>query len=164
LLNQYGLSRSSKLGIGKQIGHHVWLHKHYIKFLNKYVSALPPVELNISTYDVVKFDLKTHDISFIQCDDFNCESEPSILMIISYKYLNGKYIFHSKKCYRNRENKQIYHHKWLFVLDDFFGFNVEESKKRSIHWKGILGNNKTVSSKIGYSKFWKQWLKENNME
>lgn len=164
MLKKYGLSRSSKLGIGKQMGDYVWIHKSYAHVLKKYVDDLPLDEINISSYDIIRFNLKTYETSFIQCNDFNNEDEPEILLSLTYRHINGEYVFYSKKCFKNRDNKQIYHHKWMFVSDDFAGFDVSKSKERSLLWKRKLGNNKTISSKIGYSKFWKEWLKENNVE
>ena len=53
---------------------------------------------------------------------------------------------------RQKTIPQIYHHKWLFVKDDYKGFDVEESKKRSIKWLSV--SDKINMSKIGYKNYW----------
>jgi hypothetical protein len=40
------------------------------------------------------------------------------------------------------------------VADHHKGFDVEDSKKRSAHWRGIVGTNKAVSSRIGTKSYW----------
>ena len=45
----------------------------------------------------------------------------------------------------------IYHHKWLFVDDDYKGFNVEESKRRLAAWLVLPDVNK---SRIGRRNSW----------
>ncbi len=47
----------------------------------------------------------------------------------------------------------IYHHKWLFVPDDYTGFNVAESKARSEQWIALSGVDR---SRIGRLSFWEQ--------
>ena len=47
----------------------------------------------------------------------------------------------------------IYHHKWLFVDDDYRGFNVEESKVRSQHWIGLGDVDR---SRIGRESYWNE--------
>ena len=45
----------------------------------------------------------------------------------------------------------IYHHKWLFVADDYDGFDVEESKSRSDAWLALPQVDK---SRIGRACYW----------
>jgi hypothetical protein len=45
----------------------------------------------------------------------------------------------------------IYHHKWLFVADDYDGFDVEESKARSDAWLALPEVDK---SRIGRACYW----------
>ena len=52
----------------------------------------------------------------------------------------------------------------MFVKNDFPFFNVEESKKRSLEWKNLLGKDRVISSKIGYQQFWLEWLSKNNLK
>jgi len=45
----------------------------------------------------------------------------------------------------------IYHHKWLFVADDYGGFDVDESKRRSLAWMSLPDIDK---SRIGRKSYW----------
>ena len=45
----------------------------------------------------------------------------------------------------------IYHHKWLFVKDDYDGFDVEESKTRSRAWMALTDIDRT---RIGKKSYW----------
>jgi hypothetical protein len=47
----------------------------------------------------------------------------------------------------------IYHHKWLFVDDDYRGFNVEESKARSQLWISLGDVDR---SRIGRQSYWQE--------
>ena len=47
----------------------------------------------------------------------------------------------------------IYHHKWLFVAEDYAGFDVEESKRRSQQWIALEGVDR---SRIGRKRYWEQ--------
>lgn len=45
----------------------------------------------------------------------------------------------------------IYHHKWLFVADDYRGFDVAESKARSEQWIALGDVDR---SRIGRKSYW----------
>ena len=47
----------------------------------------------------------------------------------------------------------IYHHKWLFVADDYEGFEIMESKARSERWISLSDVDR---SRIGRRSFWEQ--------
>jgi len=50
-----------------------------------------------------------------------------------------------------RSVTEIYHHKWLFVANDYTGFSVGESRNRSIAWMGLENVDK---SRIGRKGYW----------
>jgi hypothetical protein len=50
----------------------------------------------------------------------------------------------------------IWHHKWEFVSDDYTGFDVEQSKERSLQWKSKIGTNKDISNRIGRLSYWRK--------
>ena len=52
----------------------------------------------------------------------------------------------------DKKNPQIWHHKWMWVKDDYSGFDVEKSKMRSELWKDKV--TKEERRKIGYLSFW----------
>ena len=163
-LKKMGLKRNSTLGVGKKIGDTIWLYKSYISLIDSFNKNKPFYAYNINSFDVIKFNSKNNNVSLIKCSDFINEDEPTILKIINFEYINESYKLININCCNNKTNKQVYHHKWMFVKDDFTLFNVNESKKRSLTWKKILGINKSISSKIGYQIFWNNWLENNNLK
>ena len=52
---------------------------------------------------------------------------------------------------KQKSSPQIYHRNWLFVNDDYSGFNVDDSKNRSIEWLKIPN---IEFNKIGYKNYW----------
>lgn len=163
-LISFGLKRNSKFNIGKTMGENLWLHKNYSDlFISKdklkFFTSLLPFDFD---FDVIRFNLKKNEICFIKCIGFDELDEP--ILDSSYKITeeNDNFILSNEVVHG--ENPLIFHHKWMFVLDDYQGFDVEKSKLRSILWKGILGKNKEISSKIGRFYFWRNWLKNNNLE
>ncbi len=96
-------------------------------------------------YTVVKLNLRTGAVSFIQCVDFDAALEPTVGDIVTID-AEG----HSRHRPQPRD-PEIYHHKWLFVADDYAGFDVQESKQRSLAWSAL----KDVDRKrIGRKSYW----------
>lgn len=102
-------------------------------------------------YDVIKIDRKNKKVSFIQSPDWDTEREPLVGDAYNVDITTEKIkVIKSKG--------QIYHHKWMFVNDDYQGFDVEESKRWSDTWTKIIP--KELKTKIGYKKNWDKILKE----
>ena len=144
-LKKHGIKRTNKFaGIGKEIGGEVYLHRDY-----EY--TLPPELLKVAKqsipedydYQVVKFNPKTGTFSFIKSNDFDTEHEPSVNGGITVKADGSSKPF--------PDAGWIYHHKWLWVADDYQGFDVEESKRRSLNWVSLPNIDK---SRIGQRTFW----------
>lgn len=98
-------------------------------------------------YDVVKLNLQTNAVSFIRCMDFDSVEEPTV---------GDSLIVNSDGSVRSRgqpADPEIYHHKWLFVADDYAGFDVGESKRRSLSW---LALDKIDAKRIGRKSYWKE--------
>ena len=134
-----------KYPLGKHIGGAVYVHKNYEKQfpkdeLKKAKSLLP----KDFEYDVVKYIPKTKAFSFIISKDFDTRDEPSV---------NGGLSVKDGVVKKFGDNGWIYHHKWQFVGNDYKGFNISDSKKRSEQWMALKGINK---SKIGQRKYWER--------
>lgn len=142
--------KRSHYGVGKQMGKTIYLHHTYAKdYIDRevYTNAINHLPNNNEfIWDIVKYDESNGNISFISSPDFNDVDEPTVGNSYLIK-INGEVKFTKQK-----DNFQIYHHKWLFVKDDYEGFNVEDSKKRSEYWLTI--SDKINMSKIGYSDYW----------
>jgi predicted RNase H-like HicB family nuclease len=110
--------RSSRYGVGKEIGGAVYVHRRYEHVLGAAIEEarkhLPPD----FSYTVVKLTLANRSVSFVEVADFDTAPEPAIGTIIAVK-TDGS-------CRRMAAPSDpfIYHHKWLFVDDDYDGFDI----------------------------------------
>jgi hypothetical protein len=134
---------------GKKIGDTFYMHRSvnnekYSELINKAIELL---DKNFD-YEVLKINEKKKEISFIQSLDWNTAHEPIVGDSYKININTHKITF----CKGRKNNPQIYHHKWMFVEDDYKGFDVEESKQRSKTWEnsGIEFDRK----KIGNSNYW----------
>ncbi len=141
--------RSSRYGVGKEIGGAVYVHRKYecvfgavVEEARKY---LPPD----FSYTVVRLTLANSSVSFVEVPDFDTAPEPALGTIIVVK-TDGW-------CRRMEAPRDplIYHHKWLFVKDHYDGFDVEESKRRSAAWLALPEIDKL---RIGRRSYWRQYV------
>lgn len=134
--------------VGKLMGDDLYFHKNYVSeyidpdFYNKAKSLLPKG----FDFNIIKYNEKYGTISFIDSPDFDTSDEP--IVGDSYKVTTDGRITYT----RRKNIPQIYHHKWLFVKDDYSGFDVEESKERSRKW--LEYSDRINMSKIGYKNYW----------
>lgn len=146
------IKRNTKLGVGKEMGGFIYIHKLYS-------SLLPHISLYINMlkeaypefiYNIIKYGINNGTVSFLYSPNFDTVEEP---IITDYVTVNntGK----AKK----GKTRTIYHHKWTMVKDDYPGFNVNQSFLRSKHWLNIPNIN---VNRIGSSKeYWDNFLKLN---
>lgn len=141
--------RSARFKVGKEIGGAVYVHKQYESLLPEAVqkakSFLPPE----FSYTVVKFQISDQTVSFIQSTDFDSADEPIVGDLYTVK-ADGSASFR-----RQLTDPWIYHHKWLFVADDYNGFDVEESKQRSLQW---LALSNIDFQRIGKRSHWEDFI------
>lgn len=100
-------------------------------------------------YTVVKLNQRNDSVSFIYCPAFDAEHEPAIAAIIVVS-ADG-----TAQRRTTPSDPYIYHHKRLFVADDYQGFDVEQSKARSQQWIA-LGN--VDRSRIGRKSYWEEHI------
>jgi hypothetical protein len=131
--------------------HYTALHQLPLDIQNIIKIALRCIPINYD-YQIIKYNRQTRSVSFIKSPDWDMSPEPIVgdcLLVKSDMTM---------KLIRGRD--QIYHHKWMFVDKDYTGFNIEQSKARSKMLEPIIRDN---SSRIGYQKFWKKLLTDNNI-
>jgi hypothetical protein len=145
-LKKVGLKRTNNFNkIGKECkGGDIYCHKLYEDQFPADVMAAAKAKLPPDfVYDIVKFNRLTNTVSFMVSSDWDTEPEPS---------LDGGYTVKQDAPAKPFKGAGwIYHHKWQFVADDYTGFDVEESKKRSLAWYTIEGVDK---NRIGQRAFW----------
>lgn len=140
-------TRSRRFGVGKEIGYAVHVHRDYEELLGPTVEWANRHLPEHYEYTVVKLNQRNDSISFIQCPGFDSEHEPVITAIIVVS-ADGKVQRRTTPT-----DPYIYHHKWLFVADDYKGFDVEESKSRSKRWVSLGDVDR---SRIGRQGYWAQ--------
>jgi hypothetical protein len=95
---------------------------------------------------VVKYRLSTGAVTFIECPDFDTAPEPAI---------GRTCLVTADGTCRLRQalaDPFIYHHKWLFVAEDYEGFDVAASRRRSASWMRVPGID---YARIGRASYWK---------
>ncbi len=150
------LAQCRKLGIGgradingtscgKRMGKSVYVHQSYEDLLDvDDAKAKLPGDFE---YAVVKLDEDSGCVSFIESKDFDEADEPTVG--------RSARVCGDEVTWRNpSDDPQIYHHKWMMVGEDYDGFDVVESMRRSIAWKSIVGKDAKLSSRIGKKSVW----------
>lgn len=149
----------SKLGCGKQVGSKIYIHINYAQYVfygakRKILDTAINIALNGMTYKEFKsltcvcYDYKKPNIvRFDTCPDFDTADCPTV----GYMY----YIDTANRTITERENKQIFHHKWLWVAYDYTGFNMVESWKYSDKWL-----SKFEEPASGYKEKFQEQLKK----
>lgn len=141
-------ARSRRYGVGKTIGGAVYLHRQYEHLLGSPVQEakehLPPD----FDYTIVKYHEARGSVSFLHSPDFDTAPEPTVgdSWII---YADGR-----KQQRRQAADAFIYHHKWLFVADDYIGFDVNASRGRSREWMSLTPP--VDYARIGRQSYWEE--------
>ena len=153
-LKTLGLRRHGP--VGKLMGSNLWVHRAYADLIlpSELINTKNPFRAEPDfPFDVVRFDRKTWDVCLIEAPGFDHEDEPVIGRSLLIPWSDGPLKLTSPS-----KNPLIYHHKWMFVADDYSGFDVMTSKRRSIWWKSQMGTDRSLSSRIGRLSFWNSWI------
>ncbi|AGN30040.1 hypothetical protein VPFG_00035 [Vibrio phage nt-1] len=147
--------KRSKWGVGKDIGGSLYVHIDYVPDEFKQMVADARTQVSIAnpqfTPNIVRIDYKKGGIAFYDSVEFDTVQEPAAGLMITYK---------DGVVSKPRQVNQIWHHKWLWVGDDYRGFNTTQSYDRSATW---LDNDDIPFAKIGNKKTWKEWLSSVNL-
>ena len=119
-----------KKDVGKRVGSQLYVHRKYAAdviphdALQYAAEILKKIKPNFK-FNSVMWDKKSGVIRFDEAPDFDTAREPHI----------GKYfaIFPNATT-REGQSDAIWHHKWLWVRDDYTGFDVDKSKEWSKLW------------------------------
>lgn len=141
--------RCAKFGVGKEIGGAVYLHCNYEDKLGRVLITAKAALPDDFDYLIVKYNYRTEAISFVQCIDFDTAPEPTVGDIVT---VDAKGNVRSR---RQPRNPEIYHHKWLFVAEDYGGFDVDASRQRSLAWMRLDGIDRR---RIGRKNYWEKYV------
>lgn len=142
-------TRNKSTGVGKRMGSDLYVHRDY-------ESVLPQEELQRAKelaatpdYTLVKYNAKNGNITFIQSPDWDTADEP---MVGPARLVRADGVV---KDITPHGDPWIYHHKWLFVGDEYRGFDVNKSKARSAEWMSLPDID---YSRIGKKSFWEKFV------
>ena len=135
---------------GKIVRRNLYVHKDYVKYHdipeNLYITRLNRMDgRGMPGADIIKYDTILHNVSVISCFDFDGEDEPIIQMVwTDLRQINY-----------TRPTGAIYHHKWMMVGDDYRGFDIDGSKRRSERIKQVMFENPGIApNQIGNQVYW----------
>lgn len=137
--------KRSKYGVGKLIGGYLYLHRNYVTNLpNDMQHKIAQAEQSLDgfNYNVVKVGMNSNVVAFINSTDFDAAPEPTV----------GEFVAVDTETDETKagDSKAIWHHKWLWVKDDYKGFDVDDSYERSEKYLKM----DIDFSRIGNKKFW----------
>lgn len=150
-LNGSAIKRSPKHGVGKMMGGALYVHANYENVLPDISQFKEILEQQYPDfkYNIIKYS--PNAVSFLYSPDFDSANEPVISEYVTVK---------SDGNTKRGRTKTIYHHKWLFVGDDYTGFDVDAAFERSRAWLQIPDID---FCRIGSSReFWINFLKSNS--
>lgn len=139
--------------VGKAVGHRIYIHKLYADEIVPKAIWTKANEMLTKAYpdfafNTVMFDPVAKTVRFDEAPDFDTATEPHVGDFVEIN-LSGQ------PPIRTGHSDSIWHHKWMWVKDDYTGFDVDKSKEWSklwlskldepakgqeIHWKSQLRN------------------------
>jgi hypothetical protein len=161
-----------KHGIGKVLGRNKWIHISALDALpaNEQQLVLKaliflPTPLSADKDIIVRLNLKKNSVMFSESPDWNLATEPvqgKYFVISDLNKPNPK-TFPKNTPVTPLKDPRIYHHKWMFVKDDFPGFDVKESMKWSETWENsdvvkelLKDKSNNFRVRIGGQKYWQE--------
>lgn len=120
--------RSSVFGVGKSIGGKLYVHKDYAyrvldRDIYNRIRGFLPCDFQ---YNCLVIDHKKNTIRFDEAPDFDTAREPHPGDFIEVNFDTWEM--------RTGHSDYIWHHKWMWVDDDYKGFDVDESYEWSKEW------------------------------
>jgi len=114
--------------VGKKVANQIYVHKNYADLIipeNIFKEALRIGTDLAFEFNCVMYDLKTGRVRLDEAIGFDTEREPVVGNMLSI--------------YPNRTTKllkssSVWHHKWMWVMDDYQGFDVNEA----FEWSALM--------------------------
>ena len=100
-------------------------------------------------YTCLKYDPPSGVLRFDEAPDFDTAREPTVGKMLTICSVGEA---------TQSKSSAIWHHKWMWVLDDYSGFDVGESYAWSKKWIGVL----TEAAK-GSLKSWAEQLQAHRL-
>ena len=155
--------------MAKKIGSTIYVHKSNIQELldmlpdDWYKTAViykhqRKQETGGYPYEIIKYDIKQHKLSFIDSPNWNSCFEPTVGVSEIWNLDTGKLTIRKPR----KNNPQIYHQRYLFVSYDYNGFDVEADFQRRRYYEQFL--TKEDAKRIGNYDYWKQFCEKHGID
>ena len=136
---------------GKRVGDKVYVHRDYATLHMserhlKWAEAI--AEDTIEGYTCVRINKMTGEVAFQFSPDFDLVDEPTVGKTVTVRPDR------TMKITSQAQDPFIWHHKWMWVADDYQGFDVQASKERSKLWEEHV--TKKEKCKIGRRSYWEK--------
>lgn len=150
--------------VGKHIRNYVYAHRNYHSEIvpnDVWERAILCAETEGFEFRCFRYNTKTREIVLHEAPDFDTAREP----------IPGSTLRITDDLIRLGYCDQIWHHKWLWVKDDYDGFDVAESWNWSkkylavLHDDGTKVANRGIANGSGHGDaLWKEQLKHFGLE
>ena len=146
----------------KRVGYNLYAHKSNIaelksKLSERLIGYLDAVIICMekeidAPYHIIKVDTKGEKISLIECFDWDKHYEPIVGDSYCFDISKGTYSM-------KKGGTKVYHHRWMFVSENYKGFDLEKSKQRTwMLWD--IPEFQECKNKVGSLKYWEEFLKK----
>ena len=136
------VERYRRTGVGKLVGGRLYLHKAYLpcalgvvfprETYEEALRAMVASRRDDGGFRCVRLDLGTGEVRFDLAPYFDELREPSPDEFVTVSIAGGK------TSVSIGYTRQIWHHKWLWVKDDYRGFDVGASLRWSATYSPLL--------------------------
>jgi hypothetical protein len=145
-----GVLRGCPYRFGKIIGGNVYLHMSqfdHLPYKRAATTAYKKACEFIDDINCVRFCPTKSTYMFSNSPDFDTAREPIVGKSIIITVKGGEITTSAIRYYN-----QIWHHKWMWVGDDYNDFDIYESYEWSKNWSS------KISSPSGYKELWDKQL------
>jgi len=140
-----------KYPVGKVIGGMVYMHIDYIETLpNPEEARIALQAASNKSIRCLSYDPKNSLYMFSEAPDFDIVNEPIPGKAIKVD-MDGNDV---DKVFPAKVINQIWHHKWMWVDDNYRGFDIKKSYEWSKEWAA------KISNPSGSKNVWKKQLAE----
>lgn len=159
-------------GVGKVLGKDKWVHVSAIPYLSakerdliaRAVGVIDKKSVEHVDFNqdvIIKISPRSREggVTFCYSPDWKIATEPECGLMVGVAGLDG--ISATIRVTKPPKIPYIYHHKWMFVADNYAGFNVAKAKKWSELWENhpvvralMADKSEHFRLKIGKKDYW----------
>lgn len=137
VIKRGGSIAGTKYDVGKVIGGKVYMHIDYIETLPSPEQARVALDASgLRAARCLSYDPQTETYMFSESPDFDKANEPIPGKAVKVE-MDGDDV---DKVFPAKTINQIWHHKWMWVDDNYNGFDVKASYEWSKTWAAKISN------------------------